>query len=84
MGVIACKHSALQVELVHHQEIVKRFKSVRYLHVICCFYNTAADVLATEALDTKTKSMLTREGRYEDLRKLNRIQEKLVGDDKPV
>ena len=62
MGVIACKHSALQGELARHKEYFKRFNSVRYLHVIrCC--NTAADGLATEALDTKTKNLLLGEER---------------------
>ena len=60
MGFIAYKHSALQIELAHHKELVKIYNTVRYLHVIRCF-NTTADVLATEALDTKTKNVLLRE-----------------------
>ena len=54
MGAIACKHSALQVELARHKELVTRFDSVQYLHVIR-FYNVAADVLVTEALDANTE-----------------------------
>ena len=49
MGVIACKHSALQVTLARHRELDKIFKYVRYLHVIRC-YNTDADTLATVAV----------------------------------
>ena len=73
MGVIACKHSALQVELARNKELVKRFISVRYRHLIRC-YNTAADALATEALDAKTDNFLLGEERYEELRKLNWIR----------
>ena len=73
IGVIACKHSALQVELARNKELVKRFISVRYRHLIRC-YNTAADALATEALDAKTDNFLLGEERYEELRKLNWIR----------
>ena len=82
MGVIACKHSALQVELVRHKESATRFNCVHYLHTLRC-NSTEADVLATEALDVKTANLLLGEERYEELRKLSRIQEKLVRDSKP-
>ena len=36
-----------------------------------------------QALEAKTEKLLLGEERYEELRKLNRIQEKLVGDKKP-
>ena len=67
MGVITCKYSALQVELTRHIKLVKNSNSVRYLHVIRC-YNTAADVLVTEALEAKTNYLLLGEERYEELR----------------
>ena len=71
------------MELARHKELVNRFSYVRYLHAIRC-YNTAADALATEKLDAKKKKLPLGEERYKELRKLNRIKEKLVGGDKPV
>ena len=53
------------------------------MHVIRC-YNKAADGLATKALEVKTENLRLGEERYEELRKLCRIQEKLVGNDEPV
>ncbi|GMF38680.1 unnamed protein product [Phytophthora fragariaefolia] len=52
MGVIACRKDALQVELARHKELTKKLNSVRYLHVVR-HYNSAADSMATEALEAK-------------------------------
>ena len=72
IGVFACKHSALQVELARHKSVVKRFTSVQYLHD-SRLYNMAVDVLATAENDSKTNNILLGEERYEGIQKLNRI-----------
>ncbi|EGZ09081.1 hypothetical protein PHYSODRAFT_524739, partial [Phytophthora sojae] len=79
MGVIACKKEALQVELARHKKLVSKLNSVRYLHVVR-LYNSAADSLATEALETKAGKVVLSAGRKAELKTLNRISEVLYVD----
>ena len=81
MGVTACNHSKPQVELARHREFIKRFNSVQYLHVTRCFNkfsvlasSASVEETPTEALGAKTKNLVLGEERYEELRKINRIQ----------
>lgn len=59
------------------KESANQFTSVQYLHVIRCF-NASADTLATEALEAKSGQVVADSERLNELRKLNRIQEKLI------
>ena len=83
MGVIACINDSLQAELARHKTLVEKFTSVRYLHVVRC-YNAAADTLATEALEAKVGRSVFDEERMNELRMLNRIQDKLFIEDIPA
>ncbi|POM65589.1 Hypothetical protein PHPALM_18668, partial [Phytophthora palmivora] len=74
MGVIACKKETLQVELARHKELTKNLNSVKYLHVIR-LYNSAADSMATEALDTQISRVVLNAERKAELKTLNRIPE---------
>ncbi|POM77310.1 LOW QUALITY PROTEIN: Hypothetical protein PHPALM_5323 [Phytophthora palmivora] len=74
MGVIACKKETLQVELARHKELTKNLNSVKYLHVIR-LYNSAADSMATEALETQISRVVLNAERKAELKTLNRIPE---------
>ncbi|POM81334.1 Hypothetical protein PHPALM_718, partial [Phytophthora palmivora] len=76
MGVIACKKETLQVELARHKELTKKLNSVKYLHVIR-LYNSAADSMATEALETQISRVVLNGERKAELKTLNRIPENL-------
>ncbi|GMF27072.1 unnamed protein product [Phytophthora fragariaefolia] len=76
MGVIACRKDALQVELARHKELTKKLDSVRYLHVVR-HYNSAADSMATEALEAKAGRAVLSTERKAELRALNKIPEML-------
>ncbi|GMG17110.1 unnamed protein product [Phytophthora fragariaefolia] len=76
MGVIACRKDALQVELARHKELTKKLNSVRYLHVVR-HYNSAADSMATEALEAKAGRVVLSTERKAALRALNKIPEML-------
>ncbi|POM62384.1 LOW QUALITY PROTEIN: reverse transcriptase [Phytophthora palmivora] len=74
MGVIACKKETLQVELARHKELTKNLNSVKYLHVIR-LYNSAADSMAIEALETQISRVVLNAERKVELKTLNRIPE---------
>ncbi|OWZ20729.1 hypothetical protein PHMEG_0004824 [Phytophthora megakarya] len=74
LRVTACRNEALMVVLNRHKEITKKFKSVKYLHVMREF-NATADSLATEALESKTSKVVLYECRKTELSELNQIQE---------
>ncbi|POM76472.1 LOW QUALITY PROTEIN: Hypothetical protein PHPALM_6279 [Phytophthora palmivora] len=74
MGMIACKKETLQVELARHKELTKKLNSVQYLHVIR-LYNSAADSMATEALETQISRVVLNAERKAELKTLNRIPE---------
>ncbi|GMF52143.1 unnamed protein product [Phytophthora fragariaefolia] len=76
MGVIACKKDALQVELARHKVLTKKLNSVRYLHVVR-LYNSAADSMATEALEAKAGRVVLSLERKAELKALNKIPEML-------
>ncbi|KAG3062811.1 hypothetical protein PI124_g22595 [Phytophthora idaei] len=52
LGVIACRKESLLTLLNIHKELTAQLRSVKYLHVVR-EYNTAADLLATETLESK-------------------------------
>ncbi|KAG6943755.1 hypothetical protein JG688_00017449, partial [Phytophthora aleatoria] len=72
LGVIACRKETLQTQLNHHNELTAKLRSARYLHVVRD-YNTAADSLATEALESKTSRQVRDLERLLELQELNRI-----------
>ncbi|POM66875.1 LOW QUALITY PROTEIN: Reverse transcriptase [Phytophthora palmivora] len=74
MGVTAYKKETLQVELAHHKELTTNLNSVKYLHVIR-LYNSAADSMATEALETQISRVVLNAERKAELKTLNRIPE---------
>ncbi|POM78676.1 LOW QUALITY PROTEIN: Hypothetical protein PHPALM_3771 [Phytophthora palmivora] len=74
MGVIVCKKETLQVELTRHKELTKKLNSVKYLHVIR-LYNSAADSMTTEALETQISRVVLNAERKAELKTLNRIPE---------
>ncbi|GMF44516.1 unnamed protein product [Phytophthora fragariaefolia] len=76
MGVITCKKDALQVELARHKELTKKLNSVRYLHVVR-LYNSAADSMATEALDAKAGRVVLSLERKAEFKALNKIPDML-------
>ncbi|GMF32591.1 unnamed protein product [Phytophthora fragariaefolia] len=76
MGVIACKKDTLQVELARHKELTKKLNSVRYLHV-GRLYISAADSMATEALEAKAGRVVLSLERKTELKALNKIPEML-------
>ncbi|GMF68480.1 unnamed protein product [Phytophthora fragariaefolia] len=76
MGVIACRKDALQVELARHKELTKKLNSVRYLQV-ARHYNSAADSMATEALEAEAGRVVLSTERKAELRALNKIPEML-------
>ncbi|GMF61158.1 unnamed protein product [Phytophthora fragariaefolia] len=76
MGVIACKEHALQVELARHKVLTKKLNSVCYLHVVR-LYNSAADSMATEALEAKAGRVVLSLDRKAELKALNKIPEML-------
>ncbi|GMF62265.1 unnamed protein product [Phytophthora fragariaefolia] len=76
MGVIACRNDALQVELARHKELTKKLNSVRYLQV-ARHDNSAADSMATEALEAKAGRVVLSTERKAELRALNKIPEML-------
>ncbi|GMF24270.1 unnamed protein product [Phytophthora fragariaefolia] len=76
MGVIACRKDALQVELARHKGFTKKLNSVRYLHVVR-LYNSAADSMATEALEAKAGRVVLSTERKAEWRALNKIPEML-------
>ncbi|POM80690.1 Hypothetical protein PHPALM_1444 [Phytophthora palmivora] len=69
-----CKKETLQVELARHKESTKKLNSVKYLHVIR-LYNSAADSMATEALETQISRVVLNAERKAELKALNRIPE---------
>ncbi|POM68015.1 LOW QUALITY PROTEIN: Hypothetical protein PHPALM_15877 [Phytophthora palmivora] len=74
MGAIACKKETLQVELARHKELTKNLNSVKYLRVIR-LYNSTADSMATEALETQISRVVLNAERKAELKTLNRIPE---------
>ncbi|GMF37367.1 unnamed protein product [Phytophthora lilii] len=73
LGVMACRKESLLTLLNHHRALAAKFKSVRYLHVVC-EYNAAADALASETLENKAP-VNPSTSRQTDLAELNRIPE---------
>ena len=76
--VIACKHSALQVKLARHRELVERFISVD-----TCTLSAVTIQQPTLWPMKKWNPMIKfslRRRTYEELRNLNWIQKKLVAD----
>ncbi|POM57812.1 Hypothetical protein PHPALM_37627 [Phytophthora palmivora] len=85
MGVIACKKETLQVELARHKELTKKLNSVKYLHVIR-LYNSAADSMATEALETQISRVVLNAERKAERQPARRIEtsgEAELGDTQP-
>ncbi|GMF59041.1 unnamed protein product [Phytophthora fragariaefolia] len=76
MGVIACKKDVLSVELARHKELIKNLNSVCYPHVVR-LYNSAADSMTTEALETKAGRVVLSLERKADLRALDNIPEQV-------
>ncbi|POM75619.1 Hypothetical protein PHPALM_7255 [Phytophthora palmivora] len=74
MGVITCKKETLQVELARHKELTKKLNSVKYLHALR-LYNSAADSMATEALEPQISRVVLNPERKAELKTLNRIPE---------
>ncbi|GMF10183.1 unnamed protein product [Phytophthora lilii] len=73
LGVVACRKESLLTQLNHHRALAAKFKSVRYLHVVC-EYNAAADALASETLENKAP-VNPSTSRQTELAELNRIPE---------
>ncbi|GMF35750.1 unnamed protein product [Phytophthora fragariaefolia] len=76
MGVTVCKKGVLQVEFPKHKELTKNLNSIRYLHVVR-LYNSAADSMATEALEAKAGWVVLTLERKAELKALNKIPEVL-------
>ncbi|POM62867.1 hypothetical protein PHPALM_27912 [Phytophthora palmivora] len=74
LEVIACHKESLLTQLNRHREITAKFRSVEYLHVVREF-NTAADSLANETLESKMSKVVSTEIRLSELTALNRIQD---------
>ncbi|GMF53883.1 unnamed protein product [Phytophthora fragariaefolia] len=74
MGLMACKKEALQLELAGHKKLTDQLSSVSYLHVLL-HYNSAADSLATEALESKMGRVVLSSDRKTELKELNRVSE---------
>ncbi|GMF52772.1 unnamed protein product [Phytophthora fragariaefolia] len=72
MGVITCKKDALQDELARHKELTKKLKSVHCLHVVR-LNNSAADSVATEALEAKAGRVVLSLERKAELKALNML-----------
>ncbi|OWZ03715.1 hypothetical protein PHMEG_00024503 [Phytophthora megakarya] len=62
LGVIACRKDSLMTLLNRHRELVAKLKSVRYLHVVR-EYNTVADSLAGEALESNVSKVVPNDHR---------------------
>ncbi|KAE8902854.1 hypothetical protein PF003_g13543 [Phytophthora fragariae] len=60
--------------LNHHKELTARLRSARYLHVVR-EYNSAADSLAGETLETRVSKVVLSTDRKTELSSLNRIPE---------
>ncbi|KAE8882750.1 hypothetical protein PF003_g33209 [Phytophthora fragariae] len=60
--------------LNHHKELTARLQSARYLHVVR-EYNSAADSLAGETLETRVSKVVLSTDRKTELSSLNRLPE---------
>ncbi|GMF15562.1 unnamed protein product [Phytophthora fragariaefolia] len=76
MGVIACKKDAMQVELARHKEFTKKLNSVRYLHVVR-LHDSAADAMATKALEAMAGRVVLSIERKAELRALDKFPKML-------
>ncbi|GMF24849.1 unnamed protein product [Phytophthora fragariaefolia] len=83
MRVIACRKETLQLKLTQHKELTAQLKSTRYLHVVRA-YNTAADSLVTEALESQVTKVVISESRKTELKALNKISEVLYVDEQAL
>ncbi|GMG18304.1 unnamed protein product [Phytophthora fragariaefolia] len=83
MGVIASRKETLQLKLSQHKELTAQLKSTHYLHVVRAF-NSAADSLATEALESQVTKVALSESRKTEFKTLNMIPEVLYVDEQAL